>query len=373
MGIESDRVVFDYLSRVGDLAQQQQLPSGDRMRLVTRLRAEIEQQRAGAADTPAAVKRILGKLGTPTEVVDAARGTSGDGTGGTPTGASGGTVGEVPDASPGPSPAPSPAPPSGPVRKPAGARERLSGFTQRVGRAPRVPVPRQESAPAADAVPAPPHLAGEGELGPRDAVPDWWRVEPGPFGSPGASVPGFTGGIEIPEILEPPPRDRAPEGAGKGAKAAKGTKAAEGDGPAEVVEGAAPAGPGLLRRVLSRRRGDAVARGPLSPLLLTAAALLVAGAALGSLVPLALGWLIAYGTRKLSRTEAKLAALGLPGLVAASAGVWLWGRVDGRWGEPIPQGGMGAALVETWPVALRAAAVASALFLVWRARRRPGG
>ncbi|SCE16122.1 hypothetical protein GA0115246_111711, partial [Streptomyces sp. SolWspMP-sol7th] len=26
MGIETDQLVFDYLSRVGDLAQQQQLP-----------------------------------------------------------------------------------------------------------------------------------------------------------------------------------------------------------------------------------------------------------------------------------------------------------------------------------------------------------
>ncbi|MFE0332902.1 hypothetical protein ACFW1I_01585, partial [Streptomyces sp. NPDC058955] len=30
MGIESDRMVFDYLSEVGDLAQQRQLPPGDR-------------------------------------------------------------------------------------------------------------------------------------------------------------------------------------------------------------------------------------------------------------------------------------------------------------------------------------------------------
>ncbi|MFD8016166.1 hypothetical protein ACFV5C_38700, partial [Streptomyces sp. NPDC059762] len=34
MGIESDRMVFDYLSEVGDLAQQRQLPPGDRSALV---------------------------------------------------------------------------------------------------------------------------------------------------------------------------------------------------------------------------------------------------------------------------------------------------------------------------------------------------
>ncbi|MEU1022603.1 hypothetical protein ABZ366_11015, partial [Streptomyces sp. NPDC005904] len=64
MGIESDQLVYDYLSRVGDLAQQRQLTSGDRMRLVADLRLRIDRDRAGAtADTPAAVRRILARLG----------------------------------------------------------------------------------------------------------------------------------------------------------------------------------------------------------------------------------------------------------------------------------------------------------------------
>ncbi|MEY2249350.1 hypothetical protein AB8A21_41655, partial [Streptomyces sp. BF23-18] len=80
MGIESDQLVFDYLSRVGDLAQQRQLPSATRMRLVTELREEIGRRRAGAiADGPAAVRRILDRLGTPDEIVAAA----GRATGGT--------------------------------------------------------------------------------------------------------------------------------------------------------------------------------------------------------------------------------------------------------------------------------------------------
>ncbi|KUJ66854.1 hypothetical protein ACZ90_32650 [Streptomyces albus subsp. albus] len=45
--------------------------------------------------------------------------------------------------------------------------------------------------------------------------------------------------------------------------------------------------------------------------------LLVAGVVTGSWLPLAGGWLIAYSSRTLSRTEAKWAALGLPGVVAA--------------------------------------------------------
>ncbi|MEV6395520.1 hypothetical protein AB0M39_12210, partial [Streptomyces sp. NPDC051907] len=73
MGIESDQLVYDYLSRVGDLAQQSQLPSGTRMRLVSTLRNEIDRQRAETGgDTPASVRRILGRLGTPDQVVSAA-------------------------------------------------------------------------------------------------------------------------------------------------------------------------------------------------------------------------------------------------------------------------------------------------------------
>ncbi|NEC23703.1 hypothetical protein G3M53_04560, partial [Streptomyces sp. SID7982] len=73
MGIESDQLVYDYLSRVGDLAQQQQLSSGARMRLVSTLRGEIDRRRTTeGADSPAAVRRIIGRLGSPDELVAAA-------------------------------------------------------------------------------------------------------------------------------------------------------------------------------------------------------------------------------------------------------------------------------------------------------------
>ncbi|RWZ72521.1 hypothetical protein EQK42_29355, partial [Streptomyces albidoflavus] len=77
MGIESDQLVFDYLSRVGDLAQQRHVPAAERMRLITELRRDIDQRRARpGGDSPAAVRRALGKLGTPAEVVAKAGGTS---------------------------------------------------------------------------------------------------------------------------------------------------------------------------------------------------------------------------------------------------------------------------------------------------------
>ncbi|MGW4109045.1 hypothetical protein ACWEGV_39840, partial [Streptomyces sp. NPDC004976] len=78
VGIESDQVVYEYLSRVGDVAQQRQLPSAARMRLVAELRDEIDRRRARAVvDSPAAVRRIISRIGTPTEVVVAAEDGSG--------------------------------------------------------------------------------------------------------------------------------------------------------------------------------------------------------------------------------------------------------------------------------------------------------
>ncbi|MCC2278731.1 MULTISPECIES: hypothetical protein [Streptomyces] len=310
MGIESDQLVYDYLSRVGDLAQRQSLTSGERMRLVTRLRTEIEQRRAvEGAETPAAVQRILDGLGTPSEAVAGAAGRPGE---------------------------------------PAGK------------------VPAQRTPPGAA---RPPHLATEEELG-TGGSPDWWRVEPGPF-TAGDAVHGFVGGIEIPDMLKPPgapgtpaqvpaqrvqPAQQDPEGAVPGQE--------------DAVEADEPPARGLAR--LRRRRGPGPGGTvPMSPLLVLVAVLLVTGAVLGNLLVLAAGWALAYVTRRLTQAESKWAVMGVPGLVVAGGVVWLWGRMDGRWGEPIPQGAMAGALSATWPVVVRVAAVASAAFVLWRARR-PG-
>lgn len=93
------------------------------------------------------------------------------------------------------------------------------------------------------------------------------------------------------------------------------------------------------------------------------------GAVLGNWFALLLGYLIAYGSRRLSPAETKWAVLVLPGLALGSAVVWLWGRTNGRWGAPIPQDHMNEALAQTWPWTVRGAAVASALFLLWRSQK----
>lgn len=324
MGIESDQVVYEYLSRVGDVAQQRQLPSGTRMRLVSELRNEIDKRRAKVpVDSPAAVRRIIDRLGSPDEVVTAA----------------GGSNGTAPQT---------PAPTAVPVQRDRDTDQpRLKGL--------RRIVPRPRPADPAPEAPAggPPHLAGAHELGDSALQPDWWRVDSSPFG-PGDSVPGFVGGVEIPELLKPPPPKEEP-------KPKPVLEKAEAPEPEAEAEESVP----RRRRFLTLPKGKWT-----NPLLLLAAGLLVAGAVLGNLVVLLAGWLIAYASRRLTEAETKWAVMFLPGLALTAGIVWLWGRNVGRWGEPIVKGHMSDAIADTWPWVIRGAAIASALFLVWRSQRQ---
>ncbi|MFF5725298.1 hypothetical protein [[Kitasatospora] papulosa] len=388
MGIESDQLVFDYLSRVGDLAQQQQLSSGARMRLVATLRGEIDRQRGtDGSDSPAVVRRILGRLGAPGELVSAAA-ESGDGAVPLPSPRADAAAGAadargVPRAR------------RGMLRKDAsrkgasqGAEEPPPPGSTRPGPAVARPGPEEHGAgepvtdwPSASA----PHMTGLDQA-PSGGEPEWWRIEPGPFGEsgqgasgmsgamgPGTAVPGFVGGLESPELFGMPGAPKAP-GPRAPAEAEPGPEEAA----SKAAESVPPAPPRRLKLRLRRPRGavvdtGAAARPRLSnPLLLLAAVLLVAGAVLGSWLALAGGWLLAYSSRKFSRAEAKWVAMGLPGVVVAGAFVWVWGRMDGRWGEPLAEGAVGDAMTEAWPVVVRVAAVASALYLVWRSRRLPG-
>lgn len=324
MGIESDHLVYEYLSRVGDLAQRRQLSSGDRMRLVSGLRDEIDRRRAKYdPDTPAAVRRILERIGTPEEVLDTLS-----------------TVRPTPPRTAAADPGPSvPA-----QREPGGLLRRK-----------QVPPPRP-----ADTAPAPPHLAGLDELGAGEAMePDWWRVAP-LTGSAGPQVEGFAGGIEIPELFkEPEPPEAKPQ-------------AAE---PAERQT--------LVRFLRERRRAKAAAAAPAAEeaapagarpkphaFLLLAAVALIVGAVTGYWLLLAAGWLLAYASRVLGPAERKWVVFWLPGAVFATAVVWVWGRLQGKWGAPLADDAMGGTFHDMWPWLARGAAVASALYLLWRSRRR---
>ncbi|MEV7678721.1 hypothetical protein AB0O64_09215 [Streptomyces sp. NPDC088341] len=358
MGIESDQLVYDYLSRVGDAAQQRQLPSGDRMRLVSTLRNEIDRQRGKfGGDSPAAVRRILGRLGTPDAVVEAAS------SGGLSGGSSAGSY--------------------------AGEDRRGGWGRTAEPEEPRAAVPEQRKTEPVfteqDLV------LPEQRTGPQPAAfgePDWWRIGLGPMDA-GAGERGILAGIEIPEILVPPPEDPDEKKDGEGAEGggAAGDKAAEssalgrwrallrrgkaGKAGTAPEDQKAPKGQAPKAQAPKVQKEAVPKKGGLSnPFLLLAAALLVVGAFTGTWLALIGGWLLAYASRTLSRAEAKWAVFGLPGISAAGGLIWLWGRMDGRWGAPIPDTAMAEALADTWPTVLRTAAVTSALYLIWRARRR---
>jgi hypothetical protein len=330
VGIESDQVVYEYLSRVGDVAQQRQLPSSTRMRLVSELRNEIDRRRAKApVDSPAAVRRIIARIGSPDEVVTAAGGNG--------------------------------AAPQTPVTPVPVQRDDEAGGQRPKGLRRIVPRPRPAETPATpDDAPVPPHFASTEELGTSATRPDWWRVESGPLEA-ADDVPGFVGGVEIPEMLRRPPSREKRE-------------------PKEPVEDPAPPAveeaedttadtPAPGRRRLFSRPALPTTRWS-NPLLLLAAALLVVGAVIGNLIALLLGWLIAWGSRRLSDAETKWAVMILPGLSLTAGIAWLWGRTNGRWGTPIADGQMNHAIADTWPWVLRGAAVASALFIVWRSQKQ---
>ncbi|MFF8836274.1 hypothetical protein [Streptomyces sp. NPDC015130] len=364
MGIESDQLVYDYLSRVGDLAQQRQLPASDRMRLVSTLRNEIDRRRAThGEESPAAVRGILGALGTPDEVV----GRAGDGPEGPaagPGGSAGATGAGRSAGAAGADTPPLPSPRAKPAKAPKAPKQ------PRTLRKPS-PKPAPSSASASSS-----SEASASVPSPRDGGmdPDWWRTDASRATDIDVTegLPGFVGGIERPDLFfEPAAPETEEEYEDEEAAAGRWRRAAR----VVLRRKAAPAPEAGQETEAGGETGEpaqASARPRLAnPFVLLAALLLIGGAVFGSLLALAVGWLIAYASRRLTPGEVKGAVLVIPGLAAATGVVWLWGRVEGRWGEAVAQGGeaMGAAVSETWPWVLRGAAIASALFLLWRSRR----
>jgi hypothetical protein len=326
VGVESDRLVFDYLSRVGDLAQTT-MPAAQRMQLVAQLRNDIDRERRGA-DSAASVRQILGRIGSPDEVVEAAASTRGS------------------------------------RREAPPAEEPPPGSYGPYAQAPGPQVPRGARVPK-------PGRAGDGDR--EDTGREWWQGD-GRGGRPRpgdelAGLPGMTGGVFIPfDDEELDPEDPSTGKPGRPGKLGK--PGAEEDAGAAGEDAAAEPAAAPRRRLLRRGpRPEGGRRNWGSPMLLLAAALLVAGAAIGSLIPLGLGWLTAYLSRRLSRPQAKFAVLVIPGAFAAGMVVWIWGRDVGKWGTPIAQGQMGPAFQDAYPPVVRLAAVGTALYLLWRNRR----
>ncbi|RBM17919.1 hypothetical protein [Streptomyces sp. PT12] len=307
MGIESEQLVYDYLSRVGDLAHGTSMSSAQRASLVSRVRDEIGRERAaaGGAESQAAVKRILGRMGPPEDIVAAAA-----------------------HAAPPSAPTPPTAPPSAPARPPGD-------------------------------VPVPPPREAEGGPVSLDKRPGHW---------PDGQIGRFFGGIEIPELLRPPV-EGDPEDLDEADEADEADERAADEGPPE----APPAGqrPSRRRRLARSALGGKRVGGPVE---LLGVAVLVAGTVIGSVVALGAGWLIAYWSPRLSRREAQWATFGMPALIAGGYATWLLGRASGYWGAALAEGDAEAAFTDHWPLLLRGAALATAAFLLYRARRHvPAG
>ncbi|SOD66093.1 hypothetical protein SAMN06297387_12464 [Streptomyces zhaozhouensis] len=339
MGIDEEKLVFDYLSRVGDLAHGTAMSSAERARLVNRLRDEIGRQRSGGASDARSpsVKRILGRLGSPEDVVAEAAG----------------------------SPPPAPARPthtaatSRPSASPAGPAWPSSAASARPAPAPEPPTPREAEPPAGARPEVPARWPAEG----RPRVAGWQQ------GSD-EQIAGFSGGIDIPELMHPSGL-AAPDEPGAATEAELTAaeaerEAAEAALARPVVEDADPPRPRrgarLAKAVLAGRR-----RGGIVELLGVAA--LAGGAVFGSFPAMLAGWALAYWSPRLSPRAGQWATFGMPALVATGYGVWLMGRAGGYWGEALADGQANELLRDDWPTLLRLAGLASAAFLLFLARR----
>ncbi|MGW4651269.1 hypothetical protein [Kitasatospora sp. NPDC004289] len=120
------------------------------------------------------------------------------------------------------------------------------------------------------------------------------------------------------------------------------------------------------------RRSFLTGRRP-SPLVLLAAAVLVAGVVTGQLLALLAGWGLAYIAPRLGPLTRKFAALVIPLGTMTASSVWQWGRTQGRWGEPAPAEELGRAVWDGAPGVLRLAGALTAVFLlvVTLRRRKP--
>ena len=391
MGIESDQLVYDYLSRVGDLAQATTLTAAERARLVTGLRQAIDDRREGSSagsqrTEKAAVQKILTGIGSPADVVrQAVHSGVSEAVPGTPSSAGARTPGRT-------------GAPSVPVQPPAppGGGSYDSGSYDS-GSYDSGSYDSGSYDGSYDGGYSGGYTGGSQD-GAGSGPDDWWRAAgddpgdgldgPGPIGMSLGELPGWRA-VYAPDFLDPDADERAariPEQRQQGPDAPgdplPGDPAAEPDG-----DGEAGGGPGAARRLWRLLRRPAPApvlpsddgeqplppapRPPL-PLVETLAALvLAAAAALGLWYVALLGWFFAYSSRRLGQRVARTAALWLPLWLAVVVGLLLYARVHGQHaGRPETDAAFQSALHTAVSLWLRISAGASAAFLAWRISRR---
>lgn len=316
MSTEGERLVYDYLSRVGDLAQATPLSSAERLALVVTLRQEIDARRGGGEPTPGAVRRVLNGIGAPDEVVRRAVGENGYAPPPPPAAAT-----PTPTVVP---PRPS-EPPQVPASAPASDRADLTKKPPANRRAGGARVGRSGGDP--------------GELPGWSAVyePDFLdvlndNVPPQPSG-PVDPLPGPSPDADPAPVPEPP--------AGRPRRGLLGRRP-------RVAAPAASAG---------RRRLP-------PPLDLLGVVALLAGGVLGLWYLALVGWFLAYQSRVLGRRVGAVIGLWLPVALAAAFGIWVYRQGTGPH-HTLPDGAVHRAFTD-W---LRTASLVSGVALAWRSRR----
>ena len=336
MGIESDQIVYDYLSRVGDLAQATSLTAAERSRLVAGLRQDIDGRRgdssgAQRAET-SAVRKILSGLGTPDEVVRQA--------------VHNGVPGAEPDEDGTQRPAVPKAGPSIPWR-----------YTVSPADLPVPPTPVGSVEPADSG-----SGSGSGPGGGSGFAGGGWSATRGP------QMPGWSSAYSDDFLGREPglPGQRQPveDDFGDGADAEQEEQA---------EAGAADRRGSLLRRLLRPSGRPAAApsapRGRLPLVESLAALVLAAGAVLDLWYVVLLGWFFAYSARRLGLNTARVASIWIPVLAALVFGFQVYSQVHGH---HLSSDAARSALTSGAGLWLRTSAGCSALFLAWRISRRPG-
>jgi hypothetical protein len=341
MGIESEQLVYDYLSRVGDLAGQAQgLTAAERVRLVNDLRQTIDSQRAASSSSSpraqvSSVRKILAGLGTPEQVVRRAAG--------------GGASGPAVPTTSTPGPSMPTATPSIPTQNPAPAIEGRAEFVR------------------ADAGSVPATGA------------QWWTFDSGGGGFPGAGgvrmvqPPGWSGSFEGDFLV---PDGTAVVDPVTGLPAAQPAAAANGTADA-VPQTAAQPKAGLLRRLLggpgpgpAAAAAGSVPRAPIPFVESLATLVLVAAAVTGYWYVALLGWFFAYAGRRLGHGARRVAALWIPGLMAAACGFWLYSQGHTAGHPALTNTQFSTATHNAFALWLRGSSGLSAAFLAWRISRR---
>jgi hypothetical protein len=358
MSIQGDQVVYDYLSRVGDLAHGKLTPVR-RAAMVAELRQRIEAEREQTgAQEPDQVRGLLQRLGDPASVVAE-------------------ELRRSPEHAVRPLDRPGPSTGS--------AAENGAEATQRIAR------------PAGTGSPA----AGGGDPAAADEERPWWRAleeakaAETPPAPPTPTRSAFqaaaaAGGPAADPVMEPPrPGERASDRLrAMRERAARAAEPSPPTAPAPPGRSEPPRPPGEPQVVVRPASGEpeppsAGRLTPSSPLAgmvsnlgqgyrreLLAVAVLFLGGVIPSLIVLIVGYVIALSSKVWAQSEKRFAAFAVPAISGITLAVLLWLRATGRiGGDRLDGQALRDQLLNYITTLPRVVGLVAAVYLAWRLSR----